>query len=322
MKRIVLVTGIGGNVGQGIVRNIQSLKRSIKIIGTNTEFISAGNHLCDKVYLVPFSTKKQYIPQIKKICKAEKVDLIIPSTDYEVYILGKAQSRLPQIAASAPDVTALFLNKYKTWQKFKELEIPFAETKLPSEYKNDFVESIVKPAEGRGSREIYINPQKLNKFSDSYIVQKLYKGAEITTAFYVTKEKKYVGQITFLRSMYAGTTSECEVTFKYNKQIDTIISKILAHINIQGSCNIQSIVTKKGEIVPFEINCRISGTNSVRSQFGFKDVEYTIDEYLYNKKPRNLKIKAGSAVRIYLDVIYPDIPLKKIKDKSTKHYIY
>ena len=34
-KRTVLVTGIGGNVGQGILRNIRSLNLPIRLIGTD-----------------------------------------------------------------------------------------------------------------------------------------------------------------------------------------------------------------------------------------------------------------------------------------------
>ena len=98
--------------------------------------------------------------------------------------------------------------------------------------------------------------------------------------------------------------------------------KIIKNFKIKGSCNIQSIVDKKGKITPFEGNCRISGTNSIRSQFGFEDVKYTIEEYLFNKKPKKPIIKKGAAVRILMDVIYPGIGLNKIKNKSTKHYMF
>ena len=80
-----------------------------------------------------------------------------------------------------------------------------------------------------------------------------------------------------------------------------------AHGEIRGSANIQSIVTQEGLIVPFEVNCRISGTNSIRSNFGFKDVKYTVQEYLYNITPDTPYLKYGIASRILMDVIYPDV---------------
>jgi len=54
-KKIVLVTGIGGNVGQGILRNILKTKFPIRIVGCNVADFSAGNHLCDSFYKVPFA---------------------------------------------------------------------------------------------------------------------------------------------------------------------------------------------------------------------------------------------------------------------------
>lgn len=322
MNKNVLVTGIGGNVGQGILRNIIQFGGNIRLIGTNTTFLSGGNHLCDKVYEVPFSTEKAFIPVIKKICQEEKIDLIIPSTDYEIYFLSRHYDKLPQIVCSDMKTTRVFLNKYETYVHFNKYNIPFAETMMPSYYKDEYSEYIVKPNAGRGSRDVFLNPVNPSKFSDDFVVQKLYKGKEITTAFYVTKQDKLLGHITLERSLSGGATSECEVVFDYDKDIVAIINKMMEYFSIKGSCNIQSIVTKEGKIIPFEINCRVSGTNSIRSQFGFEDVRYILEEYLFNKVPKTPNIKKGSCIRILMDVIYPDIPLDKVKNKHTKHMLF
>lgn len=322
MNKSILVTGIGGNVGQGILRNIIRLNYNFKIVGTDTSILSAGNHLCDIVYTVPYAFENNYIKTICKICDKNKIALIIPSTDYEIYYLGLNASKLPTIACTSPQYSYIFLNKYQTSIYFNKYNIPFAKTCLPSKYINNFKHFIVKPSEGRGSRDIYINPQNVNKFSDDNIVQQYYVGKEITTAFYVTKESVLLGQITFLRQLKSGMTNICEVVFDYDNKINEIITNILKHFDIKGSCNIQSIVTKNGRIVPFEVNCRISGTNSIRSNFGFDDVRYTIEEYLLNIKPSFPIITKGSAVRINMDIIYPGISLKEIKNKTNIHYIY
>ena len=54
-RKTVLVTGIGGNVGQGILRNTIVYQKKIRIVGVNTELVTAGTHLCDIVYQVPFA---------------------------------------------------------------------------------------------------------------------------------------------------------------------------------------------------------------------------------------------------------------------------
>ncbi len=318
----VLVTGIGGNVAHGVLRTISSLRYNVILVGIDVKKVSAGNHLCDKTYKIPFSSSPDYIPSVVKICKKEKIDLIIPTTDYETYYLAMAKDKLPTIASSEAKVAYTFLDKYQTYLAFKKANIPFAETRLPSEYKNDFTDIIVKPSQGVGSKGLQINPKDPKNFPDSYIIQKLYKGEEITTAFYVTKQRKLLGQITLARSLFHGTTTICEVTFKYNKTLKKIIEKIMNNFDIKGSCDIQSIATSDGKVIPFEINCRLSGTNSVRGQFGFEDVKYTLEEYLFNKKPKKPEVKQGSAVKIWVDVIYPGANLSDIKDKSTKHYIF
>ena len=291
MTKTVLVTGIGGNVGQGILRNIISCKYDVKLVGTNTEIVSGGNHLCDVVYKVPFSTSPRYISTMQKICTKEHVDLVVPSTDYETYYLALAREKLPSVATSDAKVCYTFLNKYETWKIFSKFSIPFAKTTLPSLYKDEFKGIVVKPIEGRGSRDIHINPDDPRAFSDDFIIQKLYKGKELTTAFYVTKKRELLGHITFIRSLSHGTTDRCEVVFDYKKEVEKIIRKMIDSFEIKGSCNIQAIVSKGGRVIPFEINGRISGTNSIRGQFGFEDVRYTLQEYLFNEDPEKPVIK-------------------------------
>lgn len=318
----ILVTGIGGVVGQGIIRNIHAMSLNIQIVGTNTERVSAGNHLCDFVHRVPFAYDDNYILEIQNLIKLYNVGLIIPSTDYEAYYLSLNQLNLTcPVAASPPAVAAFCLDKYLNYQKFSQVGLPFAASILPSFYKGEFDKIIIKPREGRGSRNIEIDPPTLLKFSDDYVVQEYLDGVELTTAFYVQQNGMLHGHITMERELALGNTSRCEVTFKYDHQINEMLNAIVSHFPFKGSCNIQSRVTNKG-IIPFEINCRISGTNSVRSQFGFKDVAYTVQEYLLNQIPDMPVISAGCAVRVIHDVIYPNKSLSEITVRSDDFYIF
>lgn len=322
MSHNVLVTGIGGVVGQGILRNIHSCQYDIRLIGTNTDKISAGNHLCDEVYHVPYAYEQNYIERITTICNNENVDLIIPSTDYEAYYLATFRHVLPEVAGSPAEVAGICLDKYLSWQEFSRYAIPFAESSLPSEYTGGFTECIVKPRKGRGSRDLHFNPENPCLFTDDYVIQNLYHGSEITTGFYVTRDAELLGHITLVRTLSAGATATCSVVTDHDSEIERIIRKMMAAFTIHGSCNIQSIVTTDNRVIPFEINCRISGTNSIRAQFGFTDVKYTIDEILYHKKLTKPHITKGSAVRILLDVIYPDIGYDDICNNQTSHYLF
>lgn len=312
----ILVTGIGGVVGQGILRNLLAMELEFCIVGTNTELISAGNHLCDHVYQLPFAYDPGYIEAIRELVIKHKVELIIPSTDYEAYYLSLNQPRLPsRVAASPPEVTAFCLDKYRNFEEFAKLDLPFAKSALPSNYKGEFSRTIVKPREGRGSRNIIIDPASPADFGDDYVVQEYLDGPELTTAFYVLQTGELHGYITMERELEQGNTSRCEVIFDYDEILREMISRIISHFSFRGSCNIQSRVTKNG-VIPFEINCRISGTNSVRSQFGFNDVAYTVQELLLNQVPEEPRIRKGCALRIIHDLIYPDMSLADITNRD------
>lgn len=324
MDQKILVTGIGGNVGQGIIRNIKSVFPDIVIVGVNVDAFSAGSHLCDSFYLVPYAVDENYISTIVEIVDKEKIDLIIPSTDYEVSELSKYVSEIPcKIAVSDTIATQLCLDKMHTYYHFEKNNLPFAKSYLPSNYNGEFKEIVVKPREGRGSRGVHINPKQVDEFDDAYMVQELHRGVEVTIAFYVNLAGNLHGFVVQERTLEAGATKNTKVTKKYDNVVKPILLQLIKTTPIKGSANLQAIITKEMEIYPFEVNCRISGTNSMRSQFGFEDVRYTIEEWLLDQKPTQPNIREGIATRIILDVIYTEATdFDEVVDNQSKSYIF
>ncbi len=326
MTQTVLVTGIGGNVGQGILRNIRAAFPGLRLVGTDIRDLTAGHHFCDAAYRVPYCDDKGFEQRFLEICERERVGLIIPGTDFEVVHIGELGAKAPLMLGSPPEVARGFVDKLTTFERFQERGIPFAAACLPTEFAGQFESVIVKPREGRGSRGIHLNPPDPGSFDETYMVQQLIAGQEITTAFYVTKtnEQRGVlhGHITFERELADGTTERCSVTSAFDEQVRPLLDAIIAHFEIRGPCNVQSIVTDAGEIVPFEINCRYSGTNSIRSQFGFEDVRWGIEEYLLNTPPSDWTLRPGAAVRVLMDIIYPDRALDDITAGDADSYLF
>ncbi|MES2417276.1 MAG: ATP-grasp domain-containing protein [Bacteroidota bacterium] len=320
--KTVLVTGIGGNVGQGILRNIISLNLNIRLIGVDIAAFTPGNYLCHKTYMVPYSYDEEYIPSISKIIENEKVDLVLPSTDYEIYYLAKNRDKLnAEIVASKASTAKIYLDKYETYLHLFKNNIPFAKSWLTGSYDFSEKEIIAKPREGRGSRGILLNPENPNDLPEGYMIQPLAKGIEITTAVYVSKNNKLHGLFTMERKLTNGTTTESKVIFQYDARLKVIAQKMIDLGGLVGSFNIQSIVNDNHEIIPFEINCRISGTNSIRHNLGFQDVKYAVQEYLLNEKPDTPKPIEGIATRILIDVIYPNASdFEKLN--STNHLLF
>jgi len=325
MDKKVLVSGIGGNVGQGIIRNINKVFPNVIIVGVDINDFSSGNHLCDIFYKVPYANDSRYIESINEIVKKEQVNLIIPSTDYEVFYLSKYQHLIKCTIAVSEFKTADFCtDKMKTYEHFRDHNMSFAPSTLPSKYvSNQFDKLIVKPIEGRGSRDIYINPKNISAFSDKFLVQKLYEGIEVTIAFYVNKVNILHGFITQERTLESGTTKNTKVTKAYDALVEPLLNKLIKSANFSGSINLQAIITKENTIHPFEVNCRISGTNSMRSNFGFEDIKYTLQEYLFNDKLSKVRIREGIATRIIMDVIYTEAKdYNEATNKKSTHFIF
>lgn len=325
-QKTVLVTGIGGNVGQGILRNIIDLKYNIRLIGCDITSFNAGNHLCNKTFKVPFAYEDDYIETINNIIKECKIDLIIPSTDYETDYLALNRDNIQtKVAASESKISKYFFDKYLTYQLFSKHDIPFANSWLPKDYDNSVNYIIAKPRKGRGSRGIIINPDRIDTLDDTYLIQELHKGIEITTSIYITRDNKVHGICSMQRKLTNGTTSQIIINDKYDSIFLDIANKIANLGGIKGSINVQSIVDKNGHVFPFEINCRISGTNSIRHNLGFQDVKYTLQEYLFDEKLDKVNIRNNKAiaVRILMDVIYPDAKsFEDLNNNSPKHIIF
>lgn len=322
---VVLVTGVGGNVGQGVLRNIRSLEPNIRLVGTNVRAFSGGNHLCDSFHHVPYADEPEYLAEIRRIVELERVDVILPTTDLEGYHLAVGRSGLGcRLVVSDDRTMEIYLDKYLSFVHHREHDIPFADSWLPSEFDGGVDEIIVKPRAGRGSRDLHINPTDLSTFSDDhYLVQRLYTGIEVTTAFYVTKTGRLHGTLTMERELVDGTTHQCRVAPIHDDIVNPVVERIVRSAGVRGSANLQSIITDDGRLWPFEVNCRISGTNSIRSQFGFCDVHYALQEYLFHVEPDEPKVINGVATRILLDVIYQhQSDYHAVESGRVDHYIY
>lgn len=321
-QKCVLVTGIAGNVAQGVLRVLAEIEPGVRLVGTNTFPVSGGNHLCDSVHVVPPAIDPAFESALLRVSERERPDLLIPCTDHETLALSRLPGHGPRIAVSPEGVCATFLDKHLTAQAFSRAGLPFARSALPSTYDGSFGRVIVKPREGRGSRGLVFDPPRPEEFDDTNVVQELLEGDEVTVGFYVTLSRSLHGFLVMRRMLRDGTTIACEVTRKHDGAVGALLERLASALEVRGSCNLQAIVTGDGRLVPFEVNGRFSGTTSIRHHFGFKDVEYTLDEYLWQRVPKPVVLSQGSAQRLLMDVIYPDLPLEEPRNKHSRHRIF
>ena len=107
MKITLAATGLNNtdNPGPG-VPVIRSIKESslfdVRMIGLAYETLEPGIYMpgiADKIYMVPYPSEGAdiLIDRIEQIQKLEKIDVLIPNFDAELYSFMKAASRLEEM---------------------------------------------------------------------------------------------------------------------------------------------------------------------------------------------------------------------------------
>ena len=90
----VLITGVGGQLGQSIVKSIRLSKIGTTIIGTDCDSLSAGLYRIDKAYIVPQAHERSYIPTLIKIIQENSIELVLVGSANEVETLAEHKKEI------------------------------------------------------------------------------------------------------------------------------------------------------------------------------------------------------------------------------------
>jgi len=167
----ILFTCAGGILMPKLFKSIRKNLKSKKIymVGVDLRKIKKNKFL-DNFYQISNQSESLYINKLISICIKERINLIIPHSDYEVKILSKNLFNFEKleikIMTNNYDKINVINNKFKTYEKLKFLhirtpkyfkasnkkELDFALSKL--NFPNNSV--VIKPLTGIGGRDINI----------------------------------------------------------------------------------------------------------------------------------------------------------------------
>lgn len=174
MKNLkIVITACGCPGASTLIRMLKRnhQERKVTIIGTDMDKEAVGRFLADKFYKVPAGNSDDFIPEMLKILKKEKVDVLFPESSNEVYYLAKAKKELEstgtKVLVSDPEPIKIANNKlamYKKLQKETTIDLPdFYQANSLDEFlvaieKLGYPEKpvIFKPQIGKGSRGVRI----------------------------------------------------------------------------------------------------------------------------------------------------------------------
>lgn len=88
MKHI-LVTGAGGPAGANFIKSLRMAPEHFHITGTDTNHLHLELANSDVKRLLPRSDSPDYIEELNKIIKKDRIDLVHPQTDVEVAVISE-----------------------------------------------------------------------------------------------------------------------------------------------------------------------------------------------------------------------------------------
>jgi biotin carboxylase len=112
--RRVLVPGAGSGQSNNLIRGLRAADPTLAIIGAHYDRFSLTQSPADHNYVVPAPEHPRLPDALCRLAEQERVDLLIPTRDWEVSLFASLAPRLPgRLFLPPPDVIALCQDKQR-----------------------------------------------------------------------------------------------------------------------------------------------------------------------------------------------------------------
>ncbi len=330
----VLVTGVGGNVAQGVLKALKHCGLASWVVGTDAHPLSPGLYLADRGYTVPMATDPDFFDSFSKIIRNEKIDLVFVGADTETLPLAEMKERLEKatnarILVNPAEIVRKCSDKWETAQLFACKDLPHPDTVLAEDREGleELIQRhgyplIAKPRCGYASRGIMVVRNKEEAHAASMmlgkdgVIQKLVgtDETEFTASIYSSAPGQVDACIVLWRELLQGTSYRVESCL--DSALMDEVKRWGQVIGSVGSLNFQFRVTENGPIC-FEINPRISGTMGIRYHLGYNDVEMAIRQHCFGETITQPTIRQGVVLRYWEELYLPDVSIDGLREGMT-----
>lgn len=351
-KVTAIVTGVGGGVGQSIIKGLKlSMQRrgdiQYKIIGTDADPLASGLYRTDIGYVVPKAKENGYIERLVEIANGEEADVIIPGSDPEVLEVAKNKGKVEEdanikVLVSPADSVEIGLDKWRSFQFLEENGFLTPLTVLPDDadklLKRKGFPVVIKPRRGSASRGLFIatNEEELDyalSHSSSgvilqeYLIPESWEGRkldldklsrqidEYSTEILVSKEGEILGSLSNWRKMVKGVPNIAKV--KPFEKIRSACEEVVSNMNVLGPVNLQARITERG-VTFFEINTRFTGSTAVRCVAGFNGPDTMIRNLVLGQQVQSEDLHFNNLIEMrYKNEVYiSEEDLRKVKENG------
>src|SRR5437763_610753 len=131
----VLITGIGGNVGQGVLKSLRASHQDFHVVGIDMEALSAGFSLVDRYYQTPRTGDPAFRSALEMIARKEEMEAIYVCSPAELEFFAGSKDELEgelglTIFINPLEVIRIGSDKLKTADFLRDAGFPFPDTVL------------------------------------------------------------------------------------------------------------------------------------------------------------------------------------------------
>jgi carbamoyl-phosphate synthase large subunit len=323
MDYIVIVTGIGAIIGQGIAKSLRKAHLGVKVIGVDLKPNNLMGMFCDIFYRKPQCEQKspEYTEFWRNLIIAENADLIIPGIDIDLEYFHDHRNDFKDLhgifCLNQPELIEISRDKWLLGQKLRENGLPF----IPGMISGDWEECIselgtppllMKPRHGNASRGIVTIYDKEDflywrkKVGDNFMIQKIIGKIEeeYTVGVFGYGDGNAGEPFILQRTLSPGGFTQNAIVINDTEIAN--MAKILNNIlHPLGPTNYQ-FRREKDVLFLLEVNPRISSSTSIRASFGYNEAAMCLDFFLKKQRPVFADIRYGRASRYTEDFIVYD----------------
>ena len=309
----VLITSAGSTNGVNVIKALKEQKEiKFFLIAVDVNPLASGFFMTDKYYIVPRADAPDFTSTILRICKKEKIKIIIPTFSFELPIFAKNKEIFEKegikMAISSCETFKITEDKIETNKYFKKWKIPSPEVYTEKDFRKRKIRFpiIIKPIKASGSK----NVNKVNnwdelvffkKYISNSFIQEFVEGDEYTIDGVSDLYGKMISASPRIRLETKGGLAIKSIIVKDNKLVD-YTKKIVEGFKIMGPFNIQCF--KKGKNINFiEVNSRFpSGGLPLTVKAGL-NIPLILIKLILGEKINKPKIKSGLVMTRYWDAI-------------------
>ena len=329
----VLITGIGGNVGQGVLKALRASTRAFHVVGIDMEALSAGFSLVDSYYQTPRTGDSGFREALAAIAEQEKLGAIYVCSPPELEFFASQKEALEQamglsIFVNPLSVVRIGSDKFKTIEFLRNAGFAFPETVLCDN--DDGVRHLIerhgfpliaKPRSGSSSRNVFTIKSSAEieaaaTLVPDLVLQQFLPGDEFTAATLSDFHGKVRALIVLRRDLLQGTTYRTELI--EDQELHDQVVQIVEALGAVGPCNLQFRVVD-GKVNVFEINPRFSGTSGIRYLYGFNDCEMAFDLLHLKSEVVQPALHKAVVLRYWNEICIPNAGFEDLREGRARH---